>query len=334
MPVKVYKRGAVYHYRGTVSGRRLRGSTGTADKERAERIAATKETELWKYHNDGPGSVLTFAKASILYRAAGKQVKYLTKIEDYWKDTLVKDIRPGTIKQMAIDIYPKASPQTRNRQAITPCQAVINHCAELEMCPPIRVKRFDFEEKIKQPIMLDWLDIFCAHARPVISALATFMFSTACRISEARRLDWPDINFQQKEILVVKSKNKKQRLPHMPPRLLVALSNLPRDDKPFGCWSESSLRRFWDEDVEKTAKAVPGFKRLTFHSCRHGFATTMLRTHHRDPKTAAWLGGWDDITLFMRTYAHAIQDATLTNTIFDPPQTQQNKKHKKNKALI
>jgi hypothetical protein len=34
------------------------------------------------------------------------------------------------------------------------------------MCPPIRVKRFDYEEKIKQPVMIGWLDTFCAHARP------------------------------------------------------------------------------------------------------------------------------------------------------------------------
>lgn len=233
MPVKVYKRGAVYHYRGTVAGRRLRGSTGTADKARAERIAATKEAEQWKCHLDGPGAVLTFAKASILYRAAGKQVKYLAKIEDYWKDTLVKDIKAGAIKQMAIDIYPEASPQTRNRQAITPAQAVINHCAELEMCAPIRVRRFDFEEKIKQPIMIGWLDTFCAHARPVIKALALQMFATAERINEAMRADWADYDFEQRTIRVRDTKNMKERIAHMPQRLLVALANLPRDQKPL-----------------------------------------------------------------------------------------------------
>ena len=67
--------------------------------------------------------------------------------------------------------------------------------------------------------------------------------------------------------------------------------------------------------MAKTAAAVPGFERLTFHSCRHGFATKMLRDRV-DPKTAAWLGGWDDIGLFMKTYAHAIQDATLTDGLF------------------
>jgi hypothetical protein len=45
-----------------------------------------------------------------------------------------------------------------------------------------------------------------------------------------------------------------------------------------------------------------------------------------DPKTAASLGGWDDITLFMETYAHAIGDARVTDGIFDKPGKRPSKK--------
>jgi site-specific recombinase XerD len=81
-------------------------------------------------------------------------------------------------------------------------------------------------------------------------------------------------------------------------------------ERPFYL-SEATLRRQWDADVAKTADAVEGFERLTFHCCCHGFATSMLR-NGTDAKTAAALGGWDDIALFMETYAHAMSDATLT----------------------
>lgn len=64
-------------------------------------------------------------------------------------------------------------------------------------------------------------------------ALATFMFATACRISEARRVEWSDINFHARTILVRETKNKKERVPRMPQRLLVELANLPRVDKPI-----------------------------------------------------------------------------------------------------
>lgn len=331
MPLKIQKRGNTYHYSGTVAGRRLRGTTGTAEKARAERIAAEREAEEWKRHLDGPRAVLTFAKASILYRTSGKETRFLEKIEDYWKNTLVKDMTAGAIRQSAIAIYPDAGPATRNRQVITPTRAVINHCAELEMCPPIRVRRFKFEQKIKKPILLDWLDTFCAHARPLTGALATFMFATACRISEARRVEWDDINFHARTILVRKTKNKKERLPHMPQRLLVALANLPRERKPFA-EAETTLRRWWDADIEATAKAVEGFQRLTFHSCRHGFATAMLRKGV-DPKTAAELGGWDSVTLFMETYAHAMPKARMTDGLFDENLTQPIKTINNNKGI-
>lgn len=338
MPLKIYKRGDTYHYRGTVAGRRLRGSTGSADKLRAEEIASKAEAAEWERRLNGPVAVLTFAKASILYRSAGKmntarQVKYLEKVEDYWKDTLVKDMTAGAIRQSAIDIYPKAAAATRNRQVITPTRAVINHCSELEMCAPIRVRKYKSESKIKKPILLDWLDAFCKHARPVNAALATFMFATACRISEARRLEWEDIDFQNRTILIRKTKIKKQRMPHMPQRLLVALANLPRDRKPF--WrGESTLRRWWNEDIAATAEAAgkTGFERLTFHSCRHGFATAMLR-EGVDPKTAADLGGWDSVTLFIDTYSHAMPRAQITNKLFDTNLTQPKIPSRKKKGL-
>jgi hypothetical protein len=38
-------------------------------------------------------------------------------------------------------------------------------------------------------------------------------------------------------------------------------------------------------------------------------------------KTAAWLGGWESVQLFMETYVHAIQEPTLTAGIFDTPLT-------------
>ena len=130
-----------------VSFRRLRGSTGTANKETASRIAAEIEAKAWKRRLDGPAAILTFAQAAIKYRAAGKQTRFLERIEDYWKDTLVQNITPGAIHDAALALYPRATAATRNRQAIVPMQAVINHAANSELCARIRVKRFKVETK-------------------------------------------------------------------------------------------------------------------------------------------------------------------------------------------
>jgi integrase len=318
MHLKLYrpKGSLVWSYRGTLlPGDRLRGTTRTESRKIATQIVRKIEEDYWKRHLDGPQAVLTFPTAVQHYLSAGKSERFIAKLEDHWKDAKVKDMTAGAIRQSAVDIYPNANGATRNRQVITPTQAIINHCAELELCPPIRIKRFKSDKKIKKPVTVAWLDTFCAHARPQMAALAVFMFATGCRISEARRIEWSDIDFQQCTIQVRKTKAKQDRLPHMPQRLLVALANLPRDKKPFH-WSESSLRRFWDEDIEKTAAATDGgFERLTFHCCRHGLATKLLRDKV-DVKTASVIAGMS-VAVMLSTYAHAMQDQEITEGIFD-----------------
>lgn len=329
--LKLYRRGKVWHYRGTINGHRLRGSTGATDRGEAAKIAAGVAHARHNSRPDGSKEGLTFPQAVAHYLAAGKPDKYLDKIEDHWKDTKVKDMTAGAIRQSAIDLYPHASGATRNRQVITPTQAIINHCAELELCAPVRIRRFKFEAKIKKPITLEWVETFCLHARPIVKALALCMWSTACRFAEAKRLEWDDFDFPNRTVLLRDTKIQRQRHANMPVPMLVAFANLPRDKKPF--WrAETTLRRWWDDDVAATADKVEGFERLTFHSCRHGFATKMLRDGI-DPKTASDLGGWADIGTFMKTYAHAMRDPRLTDQLFGTKLTQQKTKTKKNKRL-
>lgn len=325
MPIKIFRRKGsnIWQYRGTLAGHRLRGSTGAASREIANRIASEIENRYWKRHLDGPEDTLTFPKAVASYLKAGKSERFVWKLEDYWKDTKVKDMTAGAIRQSAIDLYPKVSGATWNRCVIVPTQAIINHCAELEQCPIIRVKRFPFERKVKKPITLEWLDTFCAHADPQIGALATFMFATGCRIAEALRVQWEDIDFQKRTVLIRKTKNKHQRLPHMPQRLLLALANLPRDRKPFDT-AYTTARDIWRRTAE-TAGIAP----LTFHSCRHGFATKLLHDGI-DVVTVAKLGGWESPQQVLATYGHAKDDPKITDGLFDADLTHPDSRAKRN----
>jgi integrase len=317
MPLKLFRRKGIWHYRGTIAGDLLRGSTKTANREIAARVASEIENRRWKRHLDGSKEVLTFPQAVSLYLKGGGEERFVGKLEDYWKDTKVKDMTQGAIKQSAIDIYPHASGATRNRQVITPTAAIINHCADLELCPPIRMKkRFQHEKKIRKPVTLEWLDSLCAHADKDVAALATFMFSTGCRIGEALRLEWEDIDFKAKAILIRKTKTKRQRLPYMPSRLLVALANLDRDKKPFHR-PQTTLRDAWDRAVE-----AAGIERLTFHCCRHGFATSLLRAGF-DVVTVAKLGGWESAQLVLSNYGHAQEDQTATEALFSSKSAQE-----------
>jgi integrase len=323
MPIKLYKRKGsnVWHYRGTVAGNRLRGSTRTESREIAARIASEIESNHWKRRLDGPQEVLTFPKAVSLYLGAGKSERFIHRLEDYWKNTKIKDITAGAIKKCALELYPNACGATRNRQVIVPVLAIINHSAELELCPPIKVKkRFPVETKIKKPVTLEWLDAFCAHAdRPDVAALALFMFATGCRISEALRVRWDDIDFRKRKVLIRKTKNKREREPNLPQRVVHALANLPRSNsrptQPFAFAGHSSALGAWERAVE-----AAGIEPLTFHCCRHGFATKLLHDGV-DVVTVAKLGGWASPQLVLTTYGHAQDDPRLTDGLFDAEST-------------
>lgn len=311
MPLRLKLRGNVWHYSGTVAKRRLRGSTGVPKdrKDLAARKVAEIEAREWKCDSDGPQAILTFAQAAIKYRAAGKSGTFLEPIEDYFKDTLVKDIKPGTIKQMAMELYGHCSGASRNRLAIIPAQAVINFNAESELCQRIRVKRFKTETKEKVPATLEWVLAFMKAASPQLGAYALLMFLTGARPTEGLECD---VNLPGCTVLLHESKIGHERRAHLPAMLVAVLANLPRlNSRPlFFYRSIEDLRDAWDGAIERA-----GIQRLTPHCCRHGFITGLLR-RGIDVKTTAWLA---DMTpeVLLNTYAHAIKDRTLTNVLID-----------------
>ena len=316
MPLKIYKRGEVYHYRGTVAGQRLRGTTGTASKDIAQQIAAREEARAWKRDLNGPEAVLRFSDAATFYRKAGKSQRFLARVEDYWKDTLVKDITGGSIRQSAIELYPNCGNASRNRQVIVPTQAVINFCSESEMCPPIRVKRFKVDSKIKTPATWEWVEAFAKHNKPHLGALAMFMFLTGARISEALAVTWADIDLRGQTVLIKQTKIGDERRAHLPPVLMVKLANLPRDKRPFQYRNRNLIVMVWRRACKRA-----GIEELSPHCCRHGFATAMLRAGF-DPVTVAKRGGWKTPRHVFETYGHAIEDITITDRITGAPVAQ------------
>jgi integrase len=313
MPLKIYRRpgSAVWQYRGTLAGNRFRGTTGASDKETAQRIASAVEDKFYKRGLDGKEKALTWPKAVALYMGAGKSSRFLATLVKYWGDAKIADISTGSIRQAGIDLYPNAKNSTRNRQVIVPMLAVINHCAELQLCPPLRMKRFKVDTKIKKPVTLEWINAFEAHCeRPDVRALAVFLYATGARISEARNVKWDDIDFGRRKVLIRQSKIGEEREAHLPPHLFVTLANLSRDKSPFGV-AYTTFRDAW----ARTTKAA-GIEPLTFHSCRHGFATT-LHDKGVGVKTIAKAGGWKSAQHLFNTYLHADEDATVTDRLFD-----------------
>lgn len=314
MSFKLYRRGEIWHYRGTVAKRRLRGSTGTADKEKALEYATEKESEARRGNIYGPSAVLTFAQAAILYLQAEKPTRYVAKVAAYWKNKPVHKINSGAVRQAAIVIHPNAPGATRNRQVIVPTQAIINHAASLDLCPHLKVKRFPVVTKSKEPATADWIEAFMSNASPHLGALACFMFLTGARITEALSVTWSDVDLSRGRAIIRQGKlGGDERSAHLPPVLVAAIANIEGDRKPktkvFGYSTYHTAKWPW-----RAAIARAGIADLTFHSCRHGFATSMLHAGV-DVITVTKLGGWKDAKHVFSTYGHAMEDDTLADRI-------------------
>src|SRR6516225_6951253 len=230
MPLEIYRRGGIYHYRGTVgpAGKRrlFRGSCQTASKDIAARQAAEIEARYWQGHFDGPAAILTFAQAARAYRNAGKSTRFLDKVEAYFGQTLVKDITEGSIYEMAKELHPEATGASLNRMAIVPVQAVINHAARSKLCAPIKIERYKVDGKVKDIATLEWVEKFREHAPPHVGTLALFMYLTGARVGEALALRWDDIDLAARTALIRQSKQNNERKSHLPAPLVIALANL------------------------------------------------------------------------------------------------------------
>lgn len=317
MPLKLKKRGDIWHFTGTVAGRRLRGSTKTSQFKEAEKIANERETRELQGRRD-PGSVLTFAQAAIEYRKAGKAPKYLDLVEDYWKDVAVKEITRGAMKRAAITLLPNGGGAYRNRAVIVPTMAVINHAADLDMCSPIRARRFPEPKRTKEPATWEWVQAFMAHSSPHLGGLCCFMFLTGARISEAIGVRWGDVDLTAGRVRITMGKlGGEDRIAHMPPELVAAIANLPSNREPaaqlFPYAGYDSVRKPWNNVILRAR-----IKMLTPHSCRHGFATGLM--HNRvDPITVAKRGGWKSPAQLFKTYGHAMDDETIANVLTGKP---------------
>lgn len=318
MPLKIHKRGGIWHCRGTIgpASRRksIRCSLHTTDEDTAARQASDIESAYWKGHFDGPGAILTFNRAVDLYLAAGKSATFVEPIRAHLGNELVKDISPGMIRQMAMELYGHCSGASRNRLAIIPAQAIINHAADSELCQRIRVKRFKQDTKEKPHATLEWVQAFMKEASPQLGAYALLMFLTGARPTEALECE---IDLPGRTVLLRESKIGHERRAHLQPMLVAALASLPKIEgrHPFFYKILDDLRYTWNAAVKRAV-----IQRMTPHSCRHGFITMLLR-NGIDVKTAAWLADMT-VEVLVKTYAHAIKDRSLTDVLTRPQSAQ------------
>lgn len=298
----------IWYAVGTVAGERVRQSLKTRDRKIAEELKAQLEARIWKRHTYGEEAVRLFEEAASSYMEQGGERRYLPLLLKHFKGRTVGSIKPAEIRAAALKLYPTAGPATRNRQAIIPARAVINHAHDLGWCGPLKVKMFDVPKPNRhKPVDRDWLDRFLAQCAtdnlPHLAACVLFMNQTGARVSEAINLLGEHVDLQGRIAVLAKTKTDEWSVRHLTTELVVRIAQLGTAEgaRVFSYTDRSAVNRRIKE-VCKRAGILP---RSTHAAGRHSFGTNAMAVDQPDIKAAMDAGGWKSAKLFLETYVHS-----------------------------
>lgn len=318
--LRIVARGnGVWYAIGSIGGRRIRKSLGTNDKQRAAEACALYEARLWKRHNYGEQAVRTFEEAALSYLEQGGERRYLANAIRHFKGRSIGSITPGEVRAMATALFPNGGPATRNRQALVPVRAVINHAHQMGWCPAVSVRQFEVPRSRRhEPVDQAWLDAFMAQADrdslPHLSALVLFMHQTAARVSEAIGVLGEHVDLGKRVALLAKTKTDEWSARYLTAELVTRVAALdPQPGRRVFLYTDRAAVNRRIAAVCRRAKIE---YRSTHAAGRHSFATNAL-ANGADIKQAMDAGGWKSVSLFMETYVHSRAAGESVAAIFD-----------------
>lgn len=318
--LQLKNRNGIWYAVGTIGGKRIRESLDTRDKAVAEEIRAQYEARVWKRHTYGEEAVRLFEEAAISYMEQGGEGRFLANIIKHFKGRAVGTIKPAEIRAMAMKLYPVGAPSTRNRQAIIPARAVVNHAHDLGWCGPLKVKMFDVPKSRKhKPVDRKWLNAFMAQADKDklghLSAIVLFMNQTGARISEAVNLMGEHVDLSQRVAVLAKTKTDEWSVRHLTAELVARMAGLgiAEGERVFRYTDPKAVNR----RIAAVCKRAKIEKRSTHSAGRHSFGTNAMAVPGADIKAAMDAGGWKSAKLFLETYVHSSEAGRSLAEKFD-----------------
>jgi integrase len=295
-----------YTVRGTYLGFYVDRSTGVSDAKTARKVLQKIERDIERgtfSEKAGP----TFASAALAYMKAGGDERFIQPLLDHFKERPLAEIDQEAIDNAAFQIYPNASPATRNRQVYTPISAILKHVGHA-----FQLKRPKGSAGIKK---LNWLRpeeaerIFTA-AKKIDEEFSIFLVVlcyTGLRLSEALHLGVREVSLQESFAYIPDTKTDEPRAVFLPPVVVDALNHHPRGmDRPkqtvFRFRKNGYLYNFL-KDTKKAAGEDLAW--VTFHSFRHTYGTWMRQYGGLDTRGLVGTGTWKDEKSAAR-YSHVV----------------------------
>jgi integrase len=283
-------------------------TTGLADRGLADAYRIQREAEELRKLVFGARASVSFAEAAVSYvetRKPGQRqrdaiVGYQRKdgtvapnLVDDIGHLLVSEIDQNTLDEIARARFAGVKPGTVVRSLIGPLTAVLHFAAIRKWCDRPEFERPKFDDQRKRWAPRDEAErlIRAAHR---LRALIIFLILSGARLSEALRLQWPDVELPARWMVFRNTKRNKQGVDQpgedrgvpIHPQLVVVLANLPGArtgavfkshlGKPYTIPKRQGggqIKTGWDMTLARA-----GIEDLHVHDLRHTFATYLRQT--------------------------------------------------------
>lgn len=337
MSLKLFRRKGsdIWYIRGTVAKQSVFRTSGTTDREKAERLKAKIESDIWERRNIGPRAAVTFEEAALSYTrlrepGQGERGLILRLAEHFAEARLIEIDQTAVDNCLAAILKDGAKPATRARM-LSPLCAILNHAARRGWCDR---PQFEKPQLPRQP-KTRWLTPTEAaglirNAAPHIRSLLVFIIGTGARMAEALDLQWADVDMAAAKVVFRDTKSGLDRPAGMPPLVIAALTALKKPDERLGhvfrradgepyvdrerleggqiktafrgaCRRAGLIR--WESTGDKENQTTVRWRAsLTPHDLRHTWATWFYAAT-RDPLLLKREGGWASLRMVER-YAH------------------------------
>ena len=305
---KVYTN-RTYVVRGRFNGQDHEIHTGSAHKKGpggAEEEWENFKLRIWSERDAVPTpETATFRDAVMMYREAKdlspREGHHVAKLEAYFGDTLLSDIRPQSLTEAANAIYPGRKPQTKNRQAIRPAAAIMHHGEKSGLCDWIRAEQMKEDDPFQPIAFPDEVEILIRAARKQddqeLAVLLETLAYQGWRITETINVERANIDFKKSLIQRWVSKSRKWRWVSVEEEVCAAWATLPEN-------VDGRLFTYNDRNaVYRAIDALGDLKKYRPHMSRRGFATELKNKGH-DLLDIAEAGQWEDVKSVAR-YVHA-----------------------------
>jgi len=293
------------------------------DTTSAARKGNTTVGELAEIYLQGVDLDTDLKPASKEYRR--KTVQYLLRSWLELRERVPSKVTEAECRQWASQYHRSFSPTLYNNTVDSLCHifALAINRGLIARNPALEISKVNVPQKRLELPSSEQFRRIVEHIRSSGAAtaygcgdLVEFLAYSGCRINEAARIQWADIDYDRQRIYTAPGKNSQSRF--IP--LLDSMRGLLERIKAEPRWFRVERRK--EEgcilsvvECEKAltqACAKAGAHRITHHDLRHLFATRCIESGVDIPTVSRWLGHKDGGVLAMKTYGHLRDEHSQT----------------------